>query len=63
MNITNAKRAAKKLFKIADRDGSGLLEFREWCNATMDMKSLVSDERLRAVFSEFDKDGNGTMDK
>lgn len=63
MGVYDSKKSARKLFNLADTDRKGFITFEQWSNATMDMKSLVTVERLRAVFNEFDKDGNGTMDK
>jgi calcium-dependent protein kinase len=45
-----------------DFDNNGCIEFSEWCSASMDKRNLLSKERLRAAFTIFDKNGNGTID-
>ena len=47
--------------KIADIDGNGQIDYSEWLMATLNKKSLVSEEKLRTAFSYFDKDGSGSI--
>jgi calcium-dependent protein kinase len=50
-----------KLFSSVDVDGSGFIDYSEFIMATMNEKKNVSEEKLRAAFSTFDKDQNGTI--
>lgn len=47
--------------KIADIDGSGEIDYSEWLVATLNRKSIISDEKLRSAFIYFDKDGSGAI--
>ena len=53
---------ALELFAVADVDGSGEIDFDEWCTATIKQDQLMSEPNLRAAFNLFDKDGGGTID-
>jgi calcium-dependent protein kinase len=50
-----------KIMRTADIDGSGEIDYSEWLVATVNKKSLVSDEKLRNAFEFFDKDGSGSI--
>ena len=43
-------------------DGSGEIEFSEWIVASIDKKSLITDEKLKLAFQLFDKDSSGNVD-
>lgn len=49
------------LFNSVDIDGSGFIDYSEFIMATMNEKKNISEEKLRASFKTFDKDGNGTI--
>lgn len=58
-HITDAE--IDRILEIADADGSGEIDYSEWVVATIDKNKLLSDEKMRAAFSLFDKDGGGTI--
>lgn len=62
MEIENYEEEANNMFKMADFDGSGTIEFSEWCTATMDKRKMLTSKRLKAAFDMFDENGNGTID-
>lgn len=49
------------MFKAVDIDNSGTIDYTEFVMATMNEKDLITNERLKAAFRLFDKDGNGTI--
>ena len=49
------------IFREVDLDGNGEIEFSEWIVATIDRNSLITEEKLKAAFKDFDKDGDGTI--
>jgi len=53
---------AEWVFKNADVDGNGSIDFGEWCTATINQTELLNEPNLRAAFKLFDKDGGGTID-
>ena len=53
---------AIEVFKNADVDGSGAIDFGEWCTATINQTELLNEPNMRAAFKMFDKDGGGTID-
>ena len=40
-----------------DYDGNGKINYSEFLSATIDAKKFLNDQRLRAIFSQFDTDG------
>ena len=44
-----------KLFASVDSDGSGTIDYTEFVIATLNEKTLLNDEKLRAAFQMFDK--------
>lgn len=40
---------------MADMDGNGTLDFNEWQIATLDMRSVLTDKRMKEAFALFDK--------
>jgi Ca2+-binding EF-hand superfamily protein len=50
------------IFKRVNFSGSGYIEYSEFVVASLLQKDLVSDEKLRAAFDQFDIDGNGFID-
>jgi calcium-dependent protein kinase len=53
---------ARAIFTEADVDGSGNIDFDEWCTATINQNKLINEPNLKAAFDLFDKDGSGTID-
>lgn len=49
------------IFDEVDLDGNGEIEFSEWIVASIDKRSLVTEEKLRLAFLLFDKDRNNTI--
>ena len=43
------------IFKQADLDGNGELDYSEWAVATMNKESVLTDKKLKATFNLFDK--------
>ena len=52
---------ANEIFDEADADGSGEIDFGEWCAATVNKDELLVEENLKHAFELFDKDGGGTI--
>jgi Ca2+-binding EF-hand superfamily protein len=48
---------------VADLDGNGEISFSEWVTATRDRTKAFSEEKLRAAFEFFDKDGTGAINR
>ena len=53
---------ANAIFDKADTDGSGSIDFTEWCTATINQNQLLNEGNMRAAFALFDKDGGGTIE-
>ena len=53
---------ALDVFSKADADGSGSIDFGEWCTATINQQELLNEPNMRAAFKLFDKDGGGTIE-
>ena len=53
---------ANAIFDKADTDGSGNIDFTEWCTATINQNQLLNEGNMRAAFALFDKDGGGTIE-
>ena len=53
---------ANEIFSHADVDGSGAIDFGEWCTATINQQELLSEPNMLAAFKLFDKDGGGTIE-
>ncbi len=49
------------LFSQVDIDGSGFIDYSEFVVASMNEKSLLTNEKLEAAFKMFDKDGSGLI--
>jgi hypothetical protein len=53
---------ARKLFYALDLDGNGFLSEVEFIKGSYRLKTLLSDEELRAMFKMVDGDGSGHLD-
>mmetsp|Transcript_2401 Transcript_2401/g.3314 ORF Transcript_2401/g.3314 Transcript_2401/m.3314 type:complete len:103 (+) Transcript_2401:769-1077(+) len=53
---------ATQIFDNADTDGSGSIDFTEWCTASMNQTKVLNEKNMRAAFQLFDKDGGGSID-
>ena len=49
------------MFDAVDIDQSGFIDYTEFLVASANQKSLLSDNRLKAAFQMFDKDGSGMI--
>ena len=56
-----AAEEAEKIFKKVDIDGSGFIDYSEWIVATIDLRKLLTAEKLQDAFNLFDKDGGGSI--
>jgi len=50
-----------EMFEKVDADGSGAIDYSEFVVATMNEKSLLSNNKLQTAFKMFDKDGGGSI--
>lgn len=50
-----------EMFKKVDVDNSGEIDYSEFVVATLNEKNLLSNNKLRAAFKMFDKDGGGSI--
>lgn len=51
-----------EVFNAADVDGSGEIDFGEWCTAAINQNTLMNEDNMRAAFALFDRDGGGTIE-
>ena len=56
-----AEEEVDRIFKIADTDGSGEIDYSEWVVASINKKKLLTNEKLEAAFNLFDKDSSGSI--
>jgi len=61
MGEHDAKKEVDRIFATIDVNGSGAIDFTEFCVATVNHKKLLTQERLTQVFKMFDTDGSGTI--
>jgi calcium-dependent protein kinase len=54
-------REVDEMFEKVDADGSGAIDYSEFVVATMNEKSLLSNNKLQTAFKMFDKDGGGSI--
>ena len=62
LNQAEVDDRANEIFNQADVDGSGEIDFGEWCTATINQVELLSEPNMLAAFKLFDKDGSGTIE-
>ena len=51
----------KQIVDSIDSSGHHKLDYREFISATIDIKKFLNENRLKAIFSIFDTDSNGTI--
>lgn len=61
-HVDNMEEVATELFKKADMDGSGALDYGEWCVATINKRDLLNEQNLKIAFELFDRDKGGSID-
>lgn len=52
----------QELFKKADANNSGTIDWNEFCTIASDKTNLMSNANLKKAFSMFDKDKSGSID-
>jgi len=52
----------QELFKKADKDNSGTIDWQEFCILAANKEALVSKDSLKKAFNMFDKDKSGSID-
>lgn len=50
-----------RIFALVDVDKSGEIDFSEFVTATVNRGDLLKDEKLKAAFDLYDKDGSGSI--
>ena len=55
------KAGVKKAFEAFDRDGSGMLSFKEFCDGVKALGLPISKKHLKRLFAEMDEDGGGNL--
>jgi len=48
----------KSLIEEMDYHNNGMINYSEFLSATIDLKSFLTEQRLLAVFNQFDTDGS-----
>ena len=61
MGCAYAYNEAERIFRLADIDGSGTIQYKEWAAIAMDKNLMLSKEKLRAAFDMIDVDGSGSI--
>lgn len=51
----------ENMFAAVDTDHSGFIDYSEFVVAAINEKKLITQDRLRAAFNMFDKDGSGLI--
>lgn len=62
MGAATAEAEVERIMNLVDTDQNGWIDYSEFVMATLNKKSLLSDERLETAFKMFDKDNNGFID-
>ena len=55
------KELVENVFKQADLDQNGTLEYTEWKVASLHSADLMNEDRLRRAFEFFDRDSSGSI--
>lgn len=61
MDDEQIAREVDQIFKTADVDGNGELDYSEWQVATINKTQILQEEKLKGAFMLFDKDSSGTI--
>lgn len=61
MGLEDPEEECERIFRVADLDDNGSLEFKEWCTAAMDKTKMLKRPRLWAAFKMLDVDGSGEI--
>ena len=56
-----ARKEVDRIFAMVDVDRSGEIDFSEFVTATVNRGDLLKDEKLKAAFDLYDKDGSGSI--
>ncbi len=51
----------EELIREVDYQGNGKINYSEFLSATIDVKHFLSEQRLRAIFQQFDTDNSGII--
>lgn len=62
MDPAELKAEATAIFKKADQDGNGALDYGEWSAATINKRELLNETNLKTAFELFDRDKGGSID-
>ena len=63
MNDEEAEKQVSQIFANLDKNGNGSIDYNEFVMATINMKDLLSKERLKLAFRMMDLNGDGTIQK
>ena len=61
MDIPNEE--IEKIINEVDYFGNGKINYTEFLVATLDVKAFMDDNKLQAMFNQFDTDGSGVITK
>ena len=61
MQIPNEE--IEKIINEVDYFGNGKINYTEFLVATLDVKAFMDDNKLQAMFNQFDTDGSGVITK
>jgi calcium-dependent protein kinase len=53
---------ATEMFKNADLDGNGEIDYTEWEVATINKYNVLQSKKIEAAFALFDRDGSGSIE-
>lgn len=56
-----AKEEVDRIFKLVDVDHSGEIDFSEFVTASVNKTNLLQEQKLKAAFQYYDKDGSGSI--
>ena len=62
-NIDIPDEQVEKIIEEVDYFGNGRINYTEFLVATLDVKSFLNDNKLQAIFNQFDTDGSGNITK
>lgn len=53
----------EKIINEVDYFGNGKINYTEFLVATLDVKAFLDDNKMQAIFNQFDTDGSGVITK